>query len=124
MNRHLLLIALLLSACGGAAESLASERASNVQPVAAVETNAAATHTLAPRPGAQAAAPAVIVTPEAADQIDALLAGQSGRSGLRSRSRTSGVARDGDRFRRSDGLRFARVRGSQRLRCAATRRQR
>ena len=82
MNRHLLLIALSLSACGGAPESLASARATNAQPVAAAETIAAATHTAAPRPGAQAAAPALIVTPEAADRIDALLAGQNGRAAV------------------------------------------
>ena len=38
------------------------------------ETTAAASHTAGPRPASQAAAPALIVTPEAADRIDALLA--------------------------------------------------
>jgi beta-lactamase class A len=82
MNRHLLLIALSLAACGGTAESLASAHPSESQPVAAAETVAVASHTAAPRPGAQAAAPALIVTPEAADQIDALLLRQSGRAAV------------------------------------------
>jgi len=38
-----------------------------------MDPTAAASHTAGPRPGAQAAAPALIVTPEAADRIDALL---------------------------------------------------
>lgn len=82
MNRHVLLIALSLSACGGTAESLAPAHRSEAQPVAAAETVPVASHTAGPRPAAQAAAPALIVTPEAADRIDALLMRQSGRAAV------------------------------------------
>ena len=49
---------------------------------AATETTAVASHTTGPRPVAQAAAPALIVAPEAADRIDALVASASGRAAV------------------------------------------
>jgi beta-lactamase class A len=82
MKVHLALIALALSACGGTAAPASSAYANEDEPVAAVETIATATHTAGPRPGAQAAAPALIVTPEAADRIDAVLSSQSGRAAV------------------------------------------
>jgi beta-lactamase class A len=77
MNRLLLLIALSLSACGGTA-SVTSPHTSEAETLPAAETIAVASHTAGPRPGAQAATPALIVTPEAADRIDELLLRQSG----------------------------------------------
>jgi beta-lactamase class A len=82
VKKCLALIALLLSACGGTTTSLTSPHPSEAQPVAAAETIAVASHTAGPRPGAQAAAPALIVTPEAANRIDALLMRQSGRAAV------------------------------------------
>src|SRR5688572_33244289 len=72
----------LLSACGSATASLPAAPTSEAQPVAAAEAIAVASHTAGPRPGAQAAAPALIVTPEAADRIDALLASRDGRAAV------------------------------------------
>jgi beta-lactamase class A len=63
----------LLSACGEATPSPVA-RHSEPQPSAAAETTAVASHTAGPRPAAQAAAPALIVTPETADRIDAVVA--------------------------------------------------
>ena len=80
MKKFLALIALLLSACGGTTTS--PTYSSEGQPVPAAETVAVASQTAGPRPGAQAAAPALIVTPEAADRIDALLKRQSGRAAV------------------------------------------
>ncbi|HJW49439.1 MAG TPA: serine hydrolase [Candidatus Limnocylindria bacterium] len=82
MKKCLALIALLLSACGSTTTSLTSPHPSQAQPEAAAETVAVASHTAGPRPGAQAAAPALIVTPETADRIDALLTRQSGRAAV------------------------------------------
>lgn len=76
------MIAFLLTACGGTTASLTSASTSEPQPVAAQEAIAVASHTAGPRPGAQAAAPALIVTPEAADRIDAVLMRQSGRAAV------------------------------------------
>jgi beta-lactamase class A len=72
---------LLVSACGDASASLVATLSAERQPSAAVETTAAS-QTAGPRPAAQAAAPALIVTPEAADRIDAVLAGQSARAAV------------------------------------------
>jgi beta-lactamase class A len=82
VKNQLALFALLLSACGAMTGSLTSADASEAQPVPAAETVPAASHTAGPRPGAQAAAPALIVTTEAADRIDALLMRQSGRAAV------------------------------------------
>jgi D-alanyl-D-alanine carboxypeptidase len=82
MKVHLALIALLLSACGGATASASLAHTREDKPIAAVETIAAPSHTVGPRPGAQAAAPSLIVTPEAADRIDAFLARGDGRAGV------------------------------------------
>jgi beta-lactamase class A len=71
----------LLSACGNASTSLVASHSAERQPSAAVETTAAS-QTAGPRPAAQAAAPALIVTPEAADRIDAVLASESGRAAV------------------------------------------
>jgi len=81
MRRLLLLIAFTLSACGGATASLQPQDvAARQAPVA--QTTALASHTAGPRPGSQAVSPALIVTPEAADQIDAVLARQDGRAAV------------------------------------------
>jgi beta-lactamase class A len=82
MKAQLASIALLLSACGGTTASVTSASTSHAQPVATAEAIAVASHTAGPRPGAQAAAPALIVTPEAADRIDALLASRDGRAAV------------------------------------------
>lgn len=82
MKVLLALIALLLAACGGTTASMAPEFASEAEPVAAVETIPVASHTAGPRPGAHAAAPALIVTPEAADRIDAVLVRGTGRAAV------------------------------------------
>jgi beta-lactamase class A len=82
VKAHLALIAFLLTACGGSTASLTTASTSEPRPAAAEETIAVASHTAGPRPGAHAAAPALIVTPEAADRIDAVLARQSGRAAV------------------------------------------
>lgn len=79
---QLAFIAVLLSACGSTTASLTAAPTSEARPGAAAETIAVASHTAGPRPGAQAAAPALIVTPEAADRIDALLVRRSGRAAV------------------------------------------
>jgi beta-lactamase class A len=82
----LALVAFLLSACGSATASTSSAHASDDKPasatVAAAETIATASHTTGPRPGSHAAAPALIMTPEAADRIEALLASRDGRAAV------------------------------------------
>jgi len=78
VKAHLAAFAFLLTACGG---TTASAPASTNGPPAQ-ETIAVSSHTAAPRPGAHAAAPALIVTPDAADRIDALLVRQSGRAAV------------------------------------------
>jgi beta-lactamase class A len=81
-------IALLLSACGGTPASFLSPNLGTTEPEQATasthvaRSTAVATHTAGPRPGSQAAAPALIVTPDAADQIDALLARKDGRAAV------------------------------------------
>lgn len=82
MKVQLALVALLLSACGGATASPALPSTSEAQEVTLLETTAVASHTAGPRPASQAAAPALIVTPEAADRIDALLASRDGRAAV------------------------------------------
>ena len=82
MTKHLLLfIAVALSACGGTTASISAPTANAVQPIR-TETATVVTHTAGPRPGSQAVAAALIVTPEAADQIDALLARGDGRAAV------------------------------------------
>jgi len=81
MRRLLLLIAFTLSACGGATASLQPQDVAARQ-VPVAQTTALAAHTAGPRPGSQAVSPALIVTPEAADQIDAVLARQDGRAAV------------------------------------------
>jgi beta-lactamase class A len=82
MTRHLLLfIALALSACGGSTVTLAApDEVAKTIPVP--EGATVVTHTAGPRPGSQAVAPALIVTPGAADQIDAVLAHHDGRAAV------------------------------------------
>lgn len=76
--------ALALAACGGAASSAApviimtSPPLSSAAPVAATS---APTHT-AGGPGSQAAVPPVVVSTEAADRIDALVASAAGRASV------------------------------------------
>ena len=83
MTRHLLLfIALALSACGGSAVTLAAPDGIATQKTPVTDTATVVTRTAGPRPGWQAVAPALIVTPGAADQIDALLAGRDGRAAV------------------------------------------
>ena len=82
MKVQLALVALLLSACGGTTASLTPLYATETQEITAAETTAVASHTAGPRPGSQAAAPALIVTPKAADRIDALLASRDGRAAV------------------------------------------
>ncbi len=82
MKVQLALVALLLSACGGTTASSALPSTTEAQEVTPVETTAVASHTAGPRPASQAAAPALIVTPEAADRIDALLASRDGRAAV------------------------------------------
>lgn len=85
MKFHLAFIALLLSVCGGTPASNLPQYLGKTEPehvtasTHVAEATPIATHTAGPRPGSQAAAPALIVTPDAADQIDALLARQGGR---------------------------------------------
>lgn len=81
MKAQLALAALLLSACGGTTASLALPYTTEAQQTAS-ETTAVASHTAGPRPASQAAAPALIVTPEGADRIDALLAHRDGRAAV------------------------------------------
>lgn len=80
MKLQLALIAVLLSACGSTTASPVAPYAT--EPVIATATTAVASHTAGPRPGSQMAAPALIVTPEAADRIDALLASRDGRAAV------------------------------------------
>jgi len=84
MKVQVAFFALLLSACGGTPASLPPlySGTTEAKQVTVAAATAVATHTAGPRPGAQAAAPAMIVTPDAADQIDALLAGQHGRTAV------------------------------------------
>ena len=81
MKVHLTLVAALLSACAGTTGEVIAAYAPEAQTVAA-ETTAVAGHTTGPRPASQAAAPALIVTPEAADRIDALLVRGDGRAAV------------------------------------------
>jgi beta-lactamase class A len=83
MKKCLALIALLLSGCGEASSSLTS--ASELEPSTASPQVEVAVPTATPsggRAGSQAAAPAVIVTAEAADRIDALLARSDGHAAV------------------------------------------
>jgi beta-lactamase class A len=77
VTKRLLLIALALTACGGTVSTDLPAATRDLR-----EATPVATHATAQRPGSQAAAPAVIVTPEAADRIDALLSGQDGRAAV------------------------------------------
>src|SRR5688500_16251847 len=79
MKVHFALIAVLLSACAGTVTSATSAQTTQSP---AFEMTAVASHTAGPRPGAQAAAPALIVTPEAADLIDALVVRGAGRAAV------------------------------------------
>jgi len=79
---QLALVALLLSACGGTTASPAPPSTTEAHDITLLETTAVASQTAGPRPGSHAAAPALIVTPEAADQMDALLARQDGRAAV------------------------------------------
>jgi beta-lactamase class A len=82
--KRLAFIALLLSACGGTPALFvpANMHTTELEQVAASPSAAAptpaSTHIVG-RPGSQAVAPAVIVRPDAADRIDALIARQRGR---------------------------------------------
>ena len=84
VKKHLLFILLTLSACGGTATAPALPAASDRvgDGVHVGVPTAVASHTAGPRPGSQAASPALIVTPEAADGIDALLARSDGRAAI------------------------------------------
>jgi beta-lactamase class A len=96
MKKRLALIALLLSACGGASSSLSSvsetaQLSASPQASPQMEESIPAPTHAAGRAGSLAAAPAVIVTPEAADRIDSLLAGIDGHAAVVVASAQSGV---------------------------------
>jgi beta-lactamase class A len=79
-------IALTLSACGGAAASVATEDARTSE-LPRVISSPPESATPAPRrtaggPGAQAAAPTVVVAPQAADWVDGVLARQPGHAAV------------------------------------------
>jgi beta-lactamase class A len=86
VKQRLAFIVLFLSACGGAPAPVTPAHANTTElaEVTAsprVEPTPAATYSSG-GPGSQAAAPAVVVTPEAADRIDALLADRHGHAAV------------------------------------------
>jgi beta-lactamase class A len=87
---RLVLIALLLAGCGNASWSITSARATDAAPVPSPEVGGAASQTAGPRPASHAASPALIVTPEVADRIDALLARRGGHAAVIVASGSSG----------------------------------
>jgi beta-lactamase class A len=84
VKAHPVFIAVLLSACGGTPVLLAPPHSVESERITAPNADAAAvaTHTAGPRPGQQAAAPALIVAPGAADSIEALLAHQGAHAAV------------------------------------------
>ena len=90
MKHQLVVAALLLSGCAGTNGSVTSADTTQAAPIVGPATLAVASPTAGPRPASHAASPALIVTPEAADRIDALLARQVGHAAVVVASGSSG----------------------------------